>query len=158
MHSKSLLLALALCLAASVASAHEYKIGNLQIGHPWSRATPKGATLAAGYLKITNNGTEPDRLVGGSADFAGRFEIHEMTMEGNVMKMRALPNGIEIKPGQTVELKPGGYHLMFPGLKTPLEQGQKVKGTLRFDKAGSVDVEYAVEAIGGSPKGAHHGH
>jgi copper(I)-binding protein len=158
MHSKSLSFALALCLVAGTAFAHEYKVGNLQIGHPWSRATPKGATLAAGYLKITNSGAEPDRLIGGSADFAGRFEIHEMKMEGGVMKMRSLPNGIEIKPGETVELKPGGYHLMFPALKAPLEQGQKVKGTLRFEKAGSIAVEYAVEAIGGAPKGAHHGH
>lgn len=158
MHLKSLLLALALCLGASAASAHEYKIGNLNIGHPWSRATPKGATLAAGYLTIKNNGSEPDRLVGGSADFAGRFELHEMKMEGGIMKMRSLPNGIEIKPGQTVELKPGGYHLMFPALKAPLEQGQKVKGTLRFEKAGTIDVEYAVEAMGGAPQGAHHGH
>jgi copper(I)-binding protein len=158
MSLKSPLLALALCLAASAASAHDYKIGSLSIGHPWSRATPKGATLGAGYLKITNNGSEPDRLIGGSADFAGRFEIHEMKMEGGVMKMRSLPNGIEIKPGQTVELKPGGYHLMFPALKAPLEQGKKVKGTLRFEKAGSVDVEYAVEAMGGAPKEAHHGH
>lgn len=157
MHLKSLLLAATLCLSATFATAHEFKVGNLHIGHPWSRATPKGATLAAGYLKITNNGSEPDRLIGGSADFAGRFEIHEMAMEGSVMKMRSLPNGIEIKPGQTVELKPGGFHLMFPALKQPLEQGQKVKGTLRFEKAGSVDVEYAVEAMGGSPKG-HQGH
>jgi copper(I)-binding protein len=155
---KSLFFACALTLCANAASAHEYKIGNLQIGHPWSRATPKGATIAAGYLKITNNGSETDRLVGGSAAFAGRFEIHEMKEEGGVMKMRALPAGIEIKPGETVELKPGGFHLMFPALKQPLEQGKKVKGTLTFEKAGSVDVEYAVEAMGSSPKGAHQGH
>ncbi len=158
MKLQSLLLAAAIALSASVASAHEFKIGNLHIGHPWSRATPKGATLAAGYMKITNNGTEADRLIGGSADFAGRFEIHEMSMDGTVAKMRMLPNGIEIKPGQTVELKPGGYHLMFQSLKQPLEQGKKVKGALRFEKAGSVDVEYAVEAIGSEPKGAHQGH
>lgn len=152
----SIMLATALVLSAGAASAHGYKIGSLEIGHPWSRVTPKGATLAAGYLKITNTGKEADRLVGGSADFAGRFEIHEMKEEGGVMKMRALPDGIEIKPGETVELKPGGYHLMFPALKQQLEQGKKVKGTLRFEKAGTVDVEYAVEAIGGAP--AHHGH
>lgn len=156
MHLKSLLLAVVVCLSAAPAFAHEYKVGNLHIGHPWTRATPKGATLGAGYLKITNNGSEADRLVGGSADFSRRFEIHEMKMEGSVMKMRSLPEGIEIKPGQTVELKPGGFHLMFPGLKQPLEEGKKVKGTLRFEKAGSVDVEYKVEAMGGAP--AHHGH
>ena len=156
MKLKSLMLAALLALSAGAASAHGYKVGNLEIGHPWSRATPKGAPLAAGYLKITNTGKESDRLIGGSAEFAGRFEIHEMKEEGGMMKMRALSNGIEIKPGETVELKPGGYHLMFPDLKQPLVHGQKVKGTLRFEKAGSVDVEYAVEAMGASP--AHHGH
>jgi copper(I)-binding protein len=81
-----------------------------------------------------------------------------MSMDNGVMKMRMLPKGIEIKPGQTVELKPGSYHLMFVGISQPVEQGKRVKGTLEFEKAGKVDVEYAVEAIGGSPKGEHSGH
>ena len=72
-------------------------------------------------------------------------------MDGGVMKMRPLPKGIEIKPGQTVEFKPGSYHLMFVGLKQPFEKGKRVKGTLQFEKAGTVEVEYAVEAIGGTP-------
>ena len=70
-------------------------------------------------------------------------------MDDGVMKMRPLPNGIEIKPGETVELKPGSYHLMFVGLKQPFEKGKRVKGTLQFEKAGTVDVEYVVEAVGG---------
>ncbi len=81
-----------------------------------------------------------------------------MSMDGGVMKMRLLPKGLEIKPGQTVELKPGSYHLMFSGLKQPFEQGKRVKGTLTFEKAGTVEVEYAVEAIGGSPAADHSGH
>ena len=159
---KSVLLAAMLAVAASAASAHEYKAGSLEIKHPWSRATPKGATVAGGYMKIINTGTTPDRLVGGSSAAAPKFEIHEMSMDGGVMKMRMLPKGIEIKPGQTVELKPGGYHLMFVGVTAPLEQGKRVKGTLEFEKAGKIEVEYAVEAIGGTPKGqgggGHHGH
>ena len=158
---KSVLLAAMLAVAASAASAHEYKAGSLEIKHPWSRATPKGATVAGGYMKIINTGTTPDRLVGGSSAAAPKFEIHEMSMDGGVMKMRMLPKGIEIKPGQTVELKPGGYHLMFVGVTAPLEQGKRVKGTLEFEKAGKVEVEYAVEAIGASPqsgRGGHHGH
>ena len=155
---KSVLLAAILAVAATAASAHEYKAGSLQIQHPWSRATPKGATVAGGYMKITNTGKTPDRLIGGSTAAAPKFEIHEMSMEGGVMKMRMLPKGIEIKPGQTVELKPGGYHLMFVGITAPLEQGKPVKGTLEFEKAGKIEVEYAVEAIGGAPKGGHHGH
>jgi copper(I)-binding protein len=153
---KSVLLAAILALAASAATAHEYKAGSLQIQHPWSRATPKGATVAGGYMKIVNTGSTPDRLIGGSTAAAPKFEIHEMSMEGGVMKMRMLPKGIEIKPGQTVELKPGGYHLMFVGITAPLEQGKRVKGTLEFEKAGKIEVEYAVEAIGGTPKGHAH--
>jgi copper(I)-binding protein len=155
---KSVLLAAILAVAATAASAHEYKAGSLQIQHPWSRATPKGATVAGGYMKIVNTGSTPDRLVGGSTEAAPKFEIHEMSMQGGVMKMRMLPKGLEIKPGQTVELKPGGYHLMFVGISAPLQQGKPVKGTLEFEKAGKIEVEYAVEAIGGAPKGGGHNH
>jgi len=155
---KSVLLAAALALVATAASAHDYKAGSLEIKHPWSRATPKGATVAGGYLKIVNTGTAPDRLVGGSTEVAGKFEIHEMSMDNGVMKMRPMAGGVEIKPGQTVEFKPGSYHLMFVGINKPLEQGKPVKGTLEFEKAGKVEVEYAVEAIGGTPKDEHAGH
>ena len=155
---KPVLLAAMLAFAATAVSAHEYKAGSLEIKHPWSRATPKGATVAGGYLKIVNTGTTPDRLIGGSTVAAGKFEIHEMSMDNGVMKMRLLPNGIEIKPGQTVEFKPGSYHLMFVGLKEPFEKGKRVKGTLQFEKAGKVDVEYAVEAAGSTPGMNHDEH
>jgi copper(I)-binding protein len=152
---KSILLAAVLAFAVNAASAHEYKLGSLEIIHPWARATPKGATVAGGYMKIINHGTAPDRLVGGTTTGAAKFEIHQMTMTDGVMKMRPLANGLEIKPGETVELKPGGYHLMFVGLKAPFEKGKRVKGTLRFEKAGTVDVEYAVTAVGATPSGGH---
>ena len=90
-------------------------------------------------MSIVNTGSAPDRLIGGSVAGAGKFEVHEMSMDGGVMKMRPLPKGLEIKPGQTVELKPGSYHVMFVGLKQPFEQGKSVKGTLEFEKAGKVD-------------------
>src|SRR6185295_20201413 len=96
---KSILLAAVLALAVNAASAHEYKAGSLEIKHPWARATPKGATVAGGYLKLINTGTAPDRLIGGSTEVAGKFEIHEMSTDNGVMKMRMLGNGIEIKPG-----------------------------------------------------------
>ncbi|MGL5445996.1 MAG: copper chaperone PCu(A)C [Rhabdaerophilum sp.] len=137
-------------------AAHDYTIGDLKIDHPWTRATPGGAKVAGGYMKITNNGTMPDRLIGGTAVPAGIFEVHEMKMEGNVMRMRALAKGLEIKPGQTVELKPGGLHVMFIDLKSPLKEGEKFKGTLVFEKAGTIEVEYAVEAR--SSAGGHGGH
>ena len=143
----AILLALCATLIAP-AAAHEYNIGSLHIGHPWSRATPKGATIGAGYLKITNNGTTPDRLLGGSSDAAKSFELHVMSMENGVMKMRPVEGGIEIKPGETVEFKPESYHVMFVGLKEPLVQGHRVKATLDFEKAGKVAVEFVVESIG----------
>jgi copper(I)-binding protein len=153
---KTILLAAILALCVNATSAHEYKVGLLEIKHPWARATPKGATVAGGYMTIINKGTVADRLTSFSSPVAAGFEIHEMKMEAGVMKMRPLPVGIEIKPGATVELKPGSYHLMFTQLKAPFEQGQRIKGTLTFEKAGTIEVEYAVEAIGASPgEGGH---
>jgi copper(I)-binding protein len=125
-----------------------YKVGDLVVTAPWVRATPRGAPVAGGYVAITNNGREPDRLVGGSFAAAGRFEVHEMSMEGGVMRMRPVADGLEIKPGQTVELKPGGVHLMFMGLKEQLKAGDTVMGTLEFAKAGKVEIAYPVRAMG----------
>lgn len=156
-----MLFAGALALVASTAVAHDYKIGALQIAHPWARATPKGAAVGGGYFKITNTGSTPDRLVSGTSEISGRFEVHEMSMDNGVMKMRQLKDGIEIKPGETVEFKPGGYHVMMLDLKGPIKEGERVKGTLVFEKAGKVDVEYAVVPVGGSPSGGatmNHGH
>jgi periplasmic copper chaperone A len=147
--------ALALALMATGASAHDYKLGSLVINHPWSRATPKGAPVAGGYMKITNSGTTPDRLVGGTTDAAKRFEIHEMSMDGGVMKMRELSDGLEIPPGATVELKPGSYHIMMMNPAKPFEKGERVKASLTFEKAGKVDIEFAVEAAGATPEHKH---
>ena len=140
-----------------VAHAQDYKLGTLQIEHPWSRATPKGATVAAGYLTIRNTGDAPDRLIGGSLAIAQRLEIHEMTSEAGVMKMREIKGGLEIKPGETVELKPGSHHLMFVGLKQPVAQGNRLKGTLTFEKAGTIEVDFVAQPIG-AQTGQHDGH
>ena len=102
-------------------------------------------------MKITNNGTTADRLISGSSEIAGSFQVHEMTMEKGVAKMRPVKDGLEIKPGQTVELKPGAIHIMFVDLKMPLNKGDHIKATLVFEKAGTVEVEYDVLAIGASP-------
>jgi copper(I)-binding protein len=154
---KVILFAAALALGANAAFAAEFKAGSLEIKNPWTRATPKGASVAGGFLTITNTGTAADKLVGGSVPFAGRFEVHEMKMDEGVMRMRPLSGGLEIKPGASVEFKPGSYHLMFMGLKQPLHQGQPVKGTLMFEKAGTVEIEYSVEPIG-APRPAAAGH
>jgi copper(I)-binding protein len=134
---------------SSGALATDYKVGALEIVNPWSRAVPKGATVAAGYVTIRNTGTEPDRLVGGATPVAGKFEVHEMSMDNGVMKMRPVAGGLEIKPGETVELKPQSFHIMMIGLKQPIEKGKPFKGTLTFEKAGAVDVDFAVGAVGG---------
>ena len=147
--------ALLLTLVASSALAHDYKLGPIVINHPWSRATPKGATVAGGYLKITNTGTTPDRFVSGSSDAGKRFEIHEMSMNGDVMKMRELKDGVEIAPGATVEFKPGSYHVMFVDIAKPFAKGDKVKASLTFEKAGKLDIEFWVGDIGGTPKREH---
>ncbi|MFZ2102574.1 MAG: copper chaperone PCu(A)C [Oricola sp.] len=133
-----------LFLAAGV-SAHEYKLGALELVHPVARATPPGAPVSGGYLVIRNTGAEADRLIGGSTGFAGKVEIHEMVMDGDVMKMRPVDGGLEIPAGGEVTLKPGGYHVMFMMLKEPLQADSKQKVTLQFEKAGSIEVEFLVQ-------------
>lgn len=137
-----------LTLGAGSADAHDYHLGSLIIDHPWAIATPTGAKVAAGYMKITNNGTEPDRLIAVASPAARRLTIHNQTTEGDVAKMRAVSKGLEIKPGETIELKPGGTHIMFEELTGPLIGPSRVKGTLIFEKAGAIDVDYAVKPMG----------
>ena len=151
-------------LAVPPAQAEDITAGSLKISAPWIRATPKGASVGGGYMTITNTGPVSERLIGGTSDVSTRFEIHEGSMENGVMKMRPVA-GVEIKPGQTVELKPGGHHVMFVGLKEPFEQGQHVKVTLHFEKAGNVPVDFVVEGIGAHTGGSNmpnmqkqHGH
>jgi hypothetical protein len=145
-------------MLASPAMAHDYTVGALKIDHPWARATPKGASIGGGYMTVTNTGAAPDRLVGGSTDISKGFEIHEMSMDNGVMKMRMLPKGLEIKPGQSVTFKPGSYHIMFMGLKHQLMEGQHFKATLQFEKAGKIDVDFAIAGVGAQKPGLPDGH
>jgi copper(I)-binding protein len=133
-------------LAAS-AFAHEVKAGDLTLNHPWLRATAPGAPVSGGYMQITNAGSTPDVLVGGSAEFADKVEIHEMVMDGDVMKMRPVEGGLEIPAGGQVELKPGSYHVMFIGMKKQLVPDTYEHARLVFKNAGEVDVEFAVEEM-----------
>lgn len=130
----------------------------MKVEQVWTRATPGGAKVAGGFMRITNTGSVPDRLVGGSAEISNVFEVHEMKHEGGMMKMRALEAGLEIKPGETVELKPGSYHVMFIDLKAPIKEGDVVKGELKFEKAGTVKVEFKAGAMGGAKPASGHGH
>lgn len=154
----SLAVALALTSAAILASfpdafAHDVTVGELTLDGAWTRATPAGADVAGGYLVIKNRGAAPDRLIGGTAAFADHVEIHEMVMEGDVMKMHPVAGGLEVPAGGEAVLKPGSYHVMFIGLKHGLVEGTEEAGTLTFEKAGSIDVEWAVEAIGAKGHG-----
>ena len=145
---RNLLLAAALCVWGGAAAAETYTVGAIEITSPWTRATPKGAPVGGAYMTITNKGTESDRLVGVSTPVAGLAQVHQMIMDKGVMTMRPVEGGLEIKPGQTVTLAPGSFHVMMTGLKQPMAQGEHVKATLEFAKAGRLDLEFAVESMG----------
>ena len=144
--NKLLAAALAFTVLTGMAHAHDFTVGELAIHHPWAKATLPNQPVGGGFMEITNNGSEADRLVSGAADFAGEVQIHEMSMDNGVMKMRQLADGIEIAPGQTVKLEPGGLHIMFMKLAEPLKEGEMKEATLTFEKAGEVTVEFAVQS------------
>jgi periplasmic copper chaperone A len=148
--------AVGLKLLASDKKTATYQIGALVVDTPWARATPAGVQVGAGYLKVTNTGSEPDRLIGGSLADAASVEMHETQMTGDVAKMRRVDKGVEIKPGQSVEFAPGGYHLMLMGLKQPLKNGDVVQGTLVFERAGTLTLEYHVRPAGSQAGGHTH--
>jgi periplasmic copper chaperone A len=150
MRTPFLFLAASVALCSNSVAAKDYVVGHIQIGQPWTRVSPKGAPLVSAYLRITNHGTEPDRAICVSVTVAAKCEIQTVTVEQGIAKMRPASDGLEIKPGETIELKPGASHLMLVGLKQPLEKGKTIKGTLKFEKAGSIEVEFLVEDIGAS--------
>ncbi|MCX7345228.1 MAG: copper chaperone PCu(A)C [Alphaproteobacteria bacterium] len=139
-------LSLASIFAIASGHAHEIKLGDIVISHPWSRPAPMASDVAAGFMKITNTGTADDRLVSATAAITGTVQLHDMKMEGDVMKMSEIPGGIVIPTGQTVELKPKSLHVMFMDLKRAPVEGEQFKGTLTFEKAGTVEIDYEVTA------------
>ena len=130
------------------AFASEFKVSAITIETPWSRATPGGAKVAAGYLTIKNDATTPDRLVSVSANIAGSAGIHQMSMANGMMKMRELTDGLPIPAQGSVALAPASYHLMFLDLKKPLKEGETFPATLNFEKAGTVSVTFEVSGMG----------
>jgi periplasmic copper chaperone A len=136
----------AIALSATLALAHGYKLGSLEIKHPWAKATIAGQPVAGGFMKIVNNGTEPDRLLKITSGVSDMIQVHDMKVENGVMKMGEVPDGLEIAPGATVELKPGGLHVMFMGIKAPFKEGEPVKAVLTFEKAGTIEIEFKVDA------------
>jgi periplasmic copper chaperone A len=145
-----ILAGLVVCIAVSAARAHSFKLGEITIGHPYARTTAAGQASGGGYLKLENKGAD-DKLLSATADVAASVELHSMSMEGDVMRMRQV-DGVALPKGKTVELKPGALHLMFVGLKAPLKDGDKFPLKLKFEKAGEVTVTVNVEAGGGELK------
>ncbi len=124
--------------------SHEYTFGFISIVKPHLREAPPSATVAAGYLKIKNNGNEPETLLGASSTLSKTIEIHEMKIENEIMKMREVPEGLTINPGQILELKTGGYHLMFFHLVKQVKQGDTHEIKLNFKKSGEILVPFKV--------------
>lgn len=140
--------------AAPAVAAHEFTAGDLRIGHPWSRAAGAN-TNGAGFMSIRNAGSQPDRLLSASTPAARVVELHTHIREGDVMRMRPVTD-IPVPAGQTVHLRPGGLHLMLIGLTGPLNRGASVPLTLRFERAGEVQVTLDIEAAGAA--GGSHRH
>lgn len=134
-------------LATAPAAAHDYRVGNLHIDHPWSRATAPGASVGAGYLVIRNEGGRQDRLVAAKSPVAGRVMIHRSVEREGTASMEHQGDGIVIPAGGEVALAPGGYHLMLMQLGERLEKGDRVPLTLEFERAGTIEVELAVKGL-----------
>ena len=143
-------------LSAGPTPAQQASGSGLKIEGAWARATPAAAAVGAGYLTIHNPGSAADALLGGECEAARDVQVHEMKHVQGMMQMGPVPK-IEIGPGQTVTLKPGGFHLMLVGLKRPLKEGERLPLTLHFEHAGAVPVELVVAAVGaaGAPMAGH---
>jgi len=148
-------LALALAVGAAPLAAQTASQPTVQVSQPWTRATATGQAVGGGYLTLRNSGPVADRLLGARSPAAERVELHSMAMEGDVMKMRPV-DAVDVPAGGSVELKPGGLHLMLLGLKKPLQPGQSVPLTLRFEKAGDVPVQLQVQGSGAPAQDAGH--
>lgn len=159
-------LTLASLLAFALPSfAHDYTVGSIKINHPWSRELPPNAPAGAAFFALHNQGKEADRLLGASTPRAGHSELHTHTHADGVMKMSKVEN-VEVPANGDVTFQPGGLHVMLFDLKEPLKAGDKFPLTLKFEKAGEVEVSVQVEAMAAAPAampmmnhdGKHKGH
>lgn len=148
------LAALAAIAAAGSVSARDYQLHSLRIDHPFARATPPGARSAGVFLTVENRGDQPDRLLRVSTPAAGEAELHRMTLDAGVMRMRAV-SGIDVNAGDKLVLTPGSYHVMLTDLKMPLHAGAIFPLTLVFEKAGSIEVQVLVEGVGAGMANDH---
>ena len=153
----SVVLAMNVSGSLGAAHGHETKVGDLVVDHPWSRATPPSAKVASGYLSIRNESSSPDRLLSVSSIIAGRAQVHETSMADGIARMRPVQGGLEIKPGESVELKPGSpFHIMFEDLRQGLKPRDRFPATLLFERSGAIEVVFQVNAVAGAEP-AHDG-
>lgn len=149
MRIRSIVAALLAVTLAGPALAHDYRVGDLRIEHPWSRATPPGTPMGVGYLKVVNAGDTPDRLLGASSPAAGRVQIHRTVEKDGTTTMVHQADGVAVPANGSVRFAPGSYHLMLMGLESPLEADARVPVTLRFERAGVVEIELEVRPLAG---------
>ncbi|EJF89509.1 hypothetical protein ME1_00279 [Bartonella vinsonii subsp. arupensis OK-94-513] len=145
---KNVVLALLFAFMAMPVTAQQYKVGDIEILHPWTRATPKGIKVSSGYLYIINHSNTPDRLISISTNGVQTTEIHSMVVVNDIMNMEKMHNGIEIPGNGEISLKPGGNHIMFMGLSQPFKPGDKISAKLTFEKAGTMNIDFSVKALG----------
>lgn len=134
-------------LFATMAFAHSYEKGDLQIRHPWARATPPGTTVGVGYFEIRNTGKQPDRLLSATSPAARQVEMHISEHAGEVARMRQL-RAFEVPARERLTLEPNGAHLMLVDIVQPLKKGERFPMKLRFERAGEIDIEFEVQEIG----------
>lgn len=158
MLKKAGLLALGLLVVSVPAMAHDHQQDGIVIDHPWSRPTPPGTPMGVGYMVIRNQGDTPAVLTGGATPAAERVSVHETTMQDGLMRMEPLKSGLTIPPGDSVELKPHGHHLMLESLSEPLAAGEKVPLTLRFEGREPVEIMLHVAPMDTAPETDHSSH
>ena len=130
-----------------MAFAHSYEKGDLQIRHPWARATPPGTTVGVGYFEIRNTGKEADRLLSATSPAARQVEMHISEHAGEVARMRQL-RAFEVPARERLSLEPSGAHLMLIDVVQPLKKGDRFPMKLRFERAGEIDIEFEVQEMG----------
>lgn len=140
-------------------AAEPYRAGAITVSNAWARETAPAQQAGGGFMTIDNAGNRPDRLLSATSGLADKVELHTVSMDGGVMRMRPVAGGIAIPARGKVELRPGSFHIMFMGLTAPLRRGESVPVTLRFARAGTITARLAVQPIGAmGPDGGHHGH
>ena len=150
-------MAVLLALAASAGHAHDFRLGALVIDHPYALPSPPGASTGAVYLRgLKNSGSSDDRLIGARTPAAGSVEIHRSTLDGSVMRMRAV-DAVPLPAGSETRLRHGGeWHLMLVGLKAPLKVGDRITMTLQFERAGEKEIRVDVQQVRSDGKGHAH--